>query len=89
MTNLFNLYVSNLNSEAFSTLQGMANMGSESLATLIGRAMRYYVNDLNGEPHLILDKKLWNKRLDKMSHDELLENNKHLLTLQHKITDRL
>jgi len=75
MNTTMNLYVGKTTKPYFDQILACSKMNKESVSSIIGRAMKYYQQDLNGEIPLIADKKYWKKAINNMSISDAIEMN--------------
>lgn len=88
MVTSINLYVNKDYKPYFDQIVACANMNKENVSTLIGKAMKYYQEDLNGHVPLIADRKDWKKMIKNMTSEDAIEMNRLICDLNGMILEK-
>ncbi len=70
---MINLYESKKYQEYFDQLRVISESNEKSLSGAIGKAVKLYVQKMSDKVPLVADKEDWEKILDQMSKEELLQ----------------
>lgn len=86
---MVNLYVNNMYKEWIDQATVIAEANDQKISTVICKAVKKYVQDLNDEVDLIAGKDEWDKFFKNASKDELYEMSKVICGLNDRILSKV
>lgn len=87
MQNRLEISIGKKYKDAFDEFKAFADISCTKLSPLVGEAIKDYMMNVNNQPKIVLDKKLWD--LSKYSKKELEEMNTLISELNRKIIEEL